>query len=376
MISGVAGRFGRDFDISEFADLSDAAYEAFEPTRWPVAAARQGGRFFADGRFYHADGKARFVDVRWKPPATPSGPRYPFRLNTGRLRDQWHTMTRTALSPRLAAHLPEPFLEIHPDDADDLGLQPADLVQLHNSHGRAILRARITDTVQSGQVFASMHWTGETAPSGRIDALVAAATDPISGQPESKASVVAVQRFSAAWYGFTVSSAPISPDCEYWALARTTAGYRAELAGTTPVEDWEAEARRLFGNPRGQVSSIIDAGRGTARIAFHDAGRLRAALFVSNAPVAVMRDYLVSRPGSDAPDILTGRPPADVPDPGPVLCSCFGVGINTIVEAIETGGLMSVETVGEALQAGTNCGSCRPEIAALLNRPRIREAAE
>ena len=285
-------------------------------------------------------------------------------------------MTRTALSPRLAAHLPEPFLDIHPNDAADLGLGPADLVQVDNPHGRAILRARVTDSVQPSQVFASMHWTGETAPSGRIDALVAAETDPVSGQPESKASVVAVNRFSAAWYGFAVSSGTVHPDCEYWALARTTTGLRAELAGRTPIADWEGEARRLFNKPDAALSSIIDAKRGTARIALYEEDRLIAALFAARKPVAVMRDYLVTQPGTDGTGVLTGRPPADVPDPGPVLCSCFGVGINTIVTAIETDGLMSVEAVGASLQAGTNCGSCRPEIASLLSRNQVREAAE
>ncbi|MEM6386908.1 MAG: molybdopterin-dependent oxidoreductase [Pseudomonadota bacterium] len=375
-LSRVAARFGRDFDISDFAEMSDADYATMAPTRWPVAGARQGGRFFANGDFYHADGKAKLLPVRWRPPAADTGPRYPFRLNTGRLRDQWHTMTRTALSPRLAAHLPEPFLDIHPADAAELEIGAADLVQVENPLGRAILRARITEDVAQKQVFASMHWTGETAPSGRIDALVAAATDPVSGQPESKASVVAVKRLDAAWYGFAVSSQELTPRSEYWAVARTATGYRAELAGMTAPEDWEAEARALFGLPDAALSTITDMQRGTARIAVHDAGRLVAALFVAKEPVAVMRDYLVTRPGSADPNVLIGRPLADVPDPGPVLCSCFGVGVNTIVTAIESDGLMSVEAVGTALQAGTNCGSCRPEIAALLERVRVQEAAE
>ncbi|MEM0948085.1 MAG: molybdopterin-dependent oxidoreductase [Pseudomonadota bacterium] len=375
-LSGVGGRFGRDFDISDFAELSDAGYDALAPTRWPVAGDRQGGRFFADGRFFHPDGKALFVTVRWQPPAAQIGPRYPFRLNTGRLRDQWHTMTRTALSPRLAAHLPEPFLDIHPSDAANLGLDRADLVQVRSPHGRAILRARVTDSVQPGQVFASMHWTAETAPSGRIDALVAAATDPVSGQPESKASVVAVDRFCAAWYGFAVSSHTVHPDCDYWAVARTATGVRAELAGRTPIADWEGEARRLFENSDAALSSIIDAKRGTARIALHDGDRLIGALFAARSPVAVIRDYLVTRPGTEGVDVLTGRTPAHFPDPGPVLCSCFGVGINTIVTTIETDGLMSVDQVGAALKAGTNCGSCKSEIADLLNRCRVREVAE
>jgi assimilatory nitrate reductase catalytic subunit len=103
---------------------------------------------------------------------------------------------------------------------------------------------------------------------------------------------------------------------------------------------------------------------------------LAAALFVSRRPVAVMRDHLATLPRAPAEEALTGRTPADRPDPGPVLCSCFGVGVNTILAAIETRGLMSVEAVGAALQAGTHCGSCRSGIAALLDRAQHPEAAE
>ncbi|MEM6729587.1 MAG: molybdopterin-dependent oxidoreductase, partial [Pseudomonadota bacterium] len=139
-LSGIAGRFGRDFDISGLADLSDDAYDALTPTRWPVTAARQGGRFFAEGGFYHADGKARFIPVTWKPPAARREPRFPFRFNTGRVRDQWHTMTRTGLSPRLSSHLAEPYLDIHPEDAEAKGIAPADLVRVSSKCGEAILR--------------------------------------------------------------------------------------------------------------------------------------------------------------------------------------------------------------------------------------------
>lgn len=375
-LSGVAGQFGRDFDISGLASLEDTGYTALQPTRWPMTATRQGGRFFGDGRFFHDDGKARFVAVQAKPPAARTGPRFPFRLNTGRVRDQWHTMTRTGLSAKLSAHLAEPFLEIHPDDARRLGIAPADLVRVTSPKGVAILRARITDTVRCGDVFAPMHWTAENAPSARIDALVPAETDPSSGQPESKAAVVAVNRFDAVWYGFAVSDAQLRPDCAYWALAATRNGYRAELAGTQAIDNWEAEARRLFGQQAAEVTILEDRARGTARVALHENGRLCAALFVAPRPVAVMRDYLATTLGSDAAQILTGRTPADVPDPGPTLCACFGVGINTIVSAIESRGLMDVDAVGAALSAGTNCGACKPEIAALFERVVVREAAE
>jgi len=375
-LSEISGRFGRDFDISGLAALPDTGYAALGPIRWPVTPQRQGGRFFADGAFYHPDGKGRMIPVAAKAPASHPSKDTPFVLNTGRLRDQWHTMTRTALSPRLMGHFPEPFLDIHPVDAQKHTIASADLVDVRNSRGRAILRARITEDVQPGQLFAPMHWTGETAPAARIDDLVAPKTDPISGQPESKASVVSVQRFAASWYGFAVSHRPMTLTADYWATARTNTGYRAEMAGLAPIADWEAEARRLFGVKNATASSLIDVKRGTARVVLWQGDVLAGALFVSRTPVAVMRDYLVTLPGGSAENPLTGRVPASQPNPGPVLCSCFGTGLNTIIDAIETQGLVTVDQIGEALGAGTNCGSCRPELAQLLSRVIVTEAAE
>lgn len=375
-LSRIAGHFGRDFDISGLREINDRDYEIFEPSRWPMSDSKQGGRFFADGTFFHEDARGKMLPLRHREPASRTAPRYPFRLNTGRIRDQWHTMTRTALSPRLSAHLAEPFLDIHPSDAAEKGLKPADLVRLTSPHGSAILRARITTDVHPGDVFAPMHWTGETAPSARIDTLVAPEVDPVSGQPESKASVTAVAKFDAAWYGFAISANAINPTCDYWARARTNAGFRAELAGLDPVTDWEAEARKLFDLGTAEVQSVIDQKRGIARLAFYAEDRLLAALFIAPRPVAVMRDYLATLPGSGALDALSGMTPADRPDPGPILCSCFSVGVNTILSAIETEGLITVEAIGAALSAGTNCGSCRPELAELLARVETREAAE
>ncbi|MEO0371908.1 MAG: molybdopterin-dependent oxidoreductase, partial [Pseudomonadota bacterium] len=375
-LSGIAGAFGKDFDISALANISDHGFDVLEPTRWPIAHDRKGGRFFADGRFYHADGKAKLLPVQHRPPAAKTGRRYPFRLNTGRVRDQWHTMTRTALSARLSSHLAEPYLDIHPQDASELQVVPADLVEVKSPHGTCILRANITADVTRGQVFAPMHWTGETAPSARIDALVTGAVDPVSGQPESKASVVSVHRLQAAWYGFAVTTHRPAPDSAYWALARTDAGYRVELAGRAAPQDWEETARAFFDLPKAQLTSFADPARRLHRLAFHEEGRLLAALFIAPEPVAVMRDYLATRPGQPVDQILVGRAPADVPDPGPVLCSCFGVGINTIARAVEQDGLMSVDDIGSALRAGTNCGSCRPEIANLLKSFTLPQAAQ
>lgn len=375
-LSGIAGGFGRDFDISGLKDLTDGRYEALAPTRWPVSDGKHGGRFFADGQFFTPDGKGRMVPVSWRPPVAKTEPRYPFRLNTGRIRDQWHTMTRTARSPRLNAHLGEPFIELHPEDAAAKGIGGQSLVEVVSPQGRAILRAKITDRIAKGEVFAPMHWTGENAPAARIDALVASVVDPVSGQPESKAAVARISRFKAAWYGFAVSQKPIHSTAAYWAMAKTYAGYRMEFAGLETPEDWLAEARVLFDLPEGEAQTLFDPAKGAARIAFHEAGALKAALFISRRSVTVMRDYLTHQPGQMAPLVLSGQAPADQPDSGPTLCSCFNVGVNTILSAIETRGLMTVDAIGVALQAGTNCGSCRSEIAALISRVAAKQAAE
>jgi assimilatory nitrate reductase catalytic subunit len=373
-LSGVAGRLGRDFDIS---GLAAADYDTLPPVRWPVSATRQGGRFFGDGRFFTPDGRARMVPVTPRAPAAPTTPDRPFRLLTGRIRDQWHTMTRTARAPRLTRHIAEPFIEVHPDDAATLGLAPATLARVTSDLGTAILRVAVTDRVAPGTVFAPMHWTGETAPSGRIDALVAGATDPVSGQPDLKGATVAIAPFDAAWYGFAVSSAPMRPCADYWALARHDGGFRAELAGSAPVGDWVAVARTLFGLPDAQALTVEDPARGSARVALLADGQVRAALFVARTPVALARGWLAERLGAGDATLLAGWPGADVPDPGPTVCACLNVGLNTILGAIADRGLVSVAEIGHALGAGTSCGSCKPELAALLARlPARLEAAE
>ncbi|MBM9595820.1 molybdopterin-dependent oxidoreductase [Roseitranquillus sediminis] len=375
-LSGVAGSFGLDYDISALAGLSDAGYDALEPVRWPVTATRSGGRFFGDGRFFTPSGRGTMVPVAHRAPAAAPSPAYPFRFNTGRIRDQWHTMTRTGKSPRLSQHLAEPFLEVHPDDARRIGVRPAHLVRVKSPQGSAILRALVTPRVRRGEVFAPIHWTSETASQARVDALVAPVVDPVSGQPELKAAVVSVAPFPAAWYGFAVSATELSPATAYWARARTATGWRAELAAKTVPDCWESFARDLFATSRGDVTSVLDRGRGLARVALTEGGRLVAALFAAPEPVAVSREHLAALLGGDGRAALAGRPGDDVPDPGATLCACINVGANAILAAIETQGLMSVEAVGAALQAGTNCGSCRPEIAALIASARRKEAAE
>ncbi len=369
-LSALATAEGRDFDI---AALADADYDAMPPAQWPVGGP---ARFFADGGFFTSDGKGRMIAVAQATPE-PRAPRFPLTLNTGRVRDQWHTMTRTGRSARLGQHISEPFAEIHPEDAAARGIGPADLVEVTSPHGRIVVRALLTDRVRPGDVFVPMHWSGEFAAEARVDTLVPAVTDPYSGQPASKMGRVEVRRHAAAWFGFAVSCAKPAPATGYWAVAPTGFGWRTELADAARPDDWTAFARMLFAAPGAEAVAVEDASRGTYRVALIEDGRVVAALFVAPDPVEIARAHVVSAFETDAPPLLlAGRPGAAQEDRGAIVCACFDVGVNTIVGAIARGEVSSVETIGAVLKAGSNCGSCRPELKTLLSTHQPRIAAE
>ncbi|MEE3099502.1 MAG: (2Fe-2S)-binding protein, partial [Pseudomonadota bacterium] len=198
--------------------------------------------------------------------------------------------------------------------------------------------------------------------------------DPVSGQPELKGSAARIERADFAWQGFAISAAaPHVAEADYWALARAKGGWRAELAGRAAPADWAGFARTLFGLGAGdgEMIALEDAARGMARIAVIRDGRVLGALFAGPGPVEVARAHVAAALGEDAaPDLLAGRPGADRPDPGATVCSCYDVGVNTILAAIAEQGLADVAAIGAALRAGTNCGSCRPELQALLDKAR------
>lgn len=356
----------RDFDLTGLAGLAPEAYDRLEPVRWPVrASGLQGERFFADGGFFTPDGRARMVAVDTPPIAAA-----PFALNTGRVRDHWHTMTRTGRSARLSAHIAEPFCEIAPDDAARLGVRPADLVRVETAHGSAVLRALVTDRQAAGRLFAPMHWTAEFAPAGRVGALAQSACDPWSGQPALKSTPADLARYPARWHGFAVTRRRPDPSlADYAALARTAGGWRVELAGTGEA-DPEALAQGLFGT--GEAVSRADRGAGTHALALFRDGRLEGALWVAPDPVRVSRAFACAMldeervAGAARLALLAGRPGADRPDPGATVCACFAVGRNDVERAIRSGA-GDAAAIGRATKAGTNCGSCRAELKEIVD---------
>ncbi|MYZ50137.1 nitrate reductase [Propylenella binzhouense] len=367
----------RIFDLGGLAGLDRTAYDALAPVQWPVRPGEPaGGRLFGAGGFQTPDGRARFVATPPRPAPARREPRFPLVLNTGRVRDHWHTMTRTGRSPRLSAHIAEPFVEIHPDDAAEAGIAAARLVTVESARARIVARAFLTPAQQPGSVFVPMHWTDQNASAGRVDALVRGDTDPVSGQPALKASRVRIAPFPAAWYGFAVlRDRPERIPADYWAAARTKGGWRIELAGLAPPADWADWARLLLPGAPAEESLLAfhDSGSGRRRFAAFEGERLLASVHVAPEPVAVSRSFAAAaldrpcRDGADRLAILAGRAGGGRDDPGALVCACFGVGANDIARCLRSGAARDVETVGARLRAGTNCGSCRSEIQRIVD---------
>ncbi len=204
-LSGFENEGTRDFDLGGLADITDEVFGALRPFVWPMGQARsaKAKRYFANGGFFTPDRKARFIAPEVPELRSGATKEFPFILNTGRVRDQWHTMTRTGLSPRLALHAPEPFVDVHPEDARALGLK--DFARVTTQHGTGVYRVVLSASQQRGSLFAPIHWSGETASAASTCELVAAATDPYSGQPEAKATPVAIAPVDFPYRAFVLA---------------------------------------------------------------------------------------------------------------------------------------------------------------------------
>ena len=378
----------RDFDLGALTDISDAAYDITLPVQWPIPkrsgpkGAPQGkARLFGDGRFYTFDRRARFVAVQPPGLAQAVSEDFPFVLNTGRVRDHWHTMTRTGKSQRLSAHRAVPFVEVHPNDAARLGLTEGGIARLRTEHGAAELEVMITDTVVPGCLFMPMHWGSAYASKARVGALVRGVPDPVSGQPELKATPAALEPVAYRARGFLLSRRQVAlPEGWWWARASITGGWGVQFA-TAASSSAVALMVRGFIQSEAlagfELAEYADHARDRYRCAVYDGARLVACL--AYAPAEARPDWEAAKAlfAIDEPEaaerraLLSGR--AATASAGPVVCACHGVGADVIAATIGAGA-GSVEAVGAACKAGTNCGSCIPEIRKMLTAETARAA--
>jgi assimilatory nitrate reductase catalytic subunit len=326
-LSGFENDGARVFDISALAELDDAEYDALHPVRWPLPAGAhgEGGRLFATGGFPTPDGRARMVPVR-----TPTPREAALTLNTGRVRDQWHTMTRTGRVPMLVQHTPEPRIALHPADAARIGLSDGALARIETAEGAMVLRAELTHAQRRGETFAPMHWTDAFASSGPVGRVVGAAPDPISGQPALKSTPVRIAPATERLHGVLLrqSGGALHEFCR-WVRVPVENGqlYRLSFAGDLPDS---AMVRALM--PEGEERlEVLDAGRGTLRAAAITGGRLVAALFVAPEAARLPRAKAVAALlGATVAEaaratLLAGRAGEGAAEEGPRICACFSI---------------------------------------------------
>ena len=371
----------RDFDIGGLRHLNKHTYDALLPIQWPVTADSPNGteRMFTDGRFYTANKKAQFISITPALPKTSTTSEFPFVLNTGRVRDQWHTMTRTGKAASLSNHTDQPYVEINPEDAQALAVTEKGLLKVSSPLGSVLLRAKITPAQVKGQLFVPIHWTRQFASDSIVSKLVPQVVDPLSGQPESKHAIANVSPVLNLVYGFVISRHAIElTSFDYHCEVTMAQGKRYEVALTEMIE-LPVLVRQLVNDSQiakqGTWLDYLNPINGSQRFAYLVNGKMEAVFFFAKSPILPNSDWLSSlleAPLNAADDAsreltsaerlaLTVGTPADVEDKGNIVCACFQVGEKQISTAIENG-CHSLEALSAQLKCGTNCGSCIPEL--------------
>lgn len=374
-LSGFENNEDRDFDISGLAALDDQAYDDLQPIQWPINKENPNGtkRLFENSKFYTTDKKAQFIPIAPRSPVEVLDAEYPLVLNTGRVRDHWHTMTRTAKSPRLSRHIKEPFVQCHPDTAKQFHIKENDLVEIKSQWGKVLVRVEITDRQRKGEVFIPLHWNDQFSAKARVDAVVNPHVDPVSGQPEFKHTPVSITPVKYQWHGFMLSRQEFDlGQLEYWSKLREQNNWRYEFSDHG-IKDLSWFKRLTMNGHDFEWVEYNDELDGSARYLWFDDSGLQGCIFTAlDYEKLPGREWLSEQFTSlevvieKRTKLLVATSGPDRPDPGAIVCSCFNVGKNTILDYIQKCSPDNIDTIGKQLKAGTNCGSCKPELKCLL----------
>ena len=389
---------GRDLDIT---GLSYRILEEKGAQQWPFPTGVNEGkkRLYEDGIFPTANGRAKFVNTVYLPVADKIDARHPFSLNTGRLRDQWHGMSRTGTVAQLFSHASEPTINMSSQDMERRFLKTGDLVYVTNKRGSQIFPVSESDEMRAGQVFIAMHW-GEEYVSGRghgvnfnvgVNALTSPSIDPSSKQPELKHAAVKILKAELPWrflaFGWVDSEQALilqqalKPYMREFAYAscvpfgRDKIGVLFRAADEYPAApELIKKIETLFGIVGADVLRYDDTKRGNARHILIRNGALAAvvlagdtsaeswlkAYLLDQEPVAKLGRLLLM-PSTSAPQGFTPR--------GKVVCSCLNVAdteINTALASIVGPPVDVLARLQTRLKCGTNCGSCVPELKKMI----------
>jgi len=402
---------GQDLDIT---GLSYGLLETQGPQQWPMPeGATQGqARLYADGRFPTPDGRARFAAVPFMPPKEAPDAEYPFSLNTGRLRDQWHGMSRTGTLGRLFGHVSEPSLDLHPNDMQRLGLSDGELVCVRSRRGEVVIPASSTTNQQPGQVYIAMHWgseflggRGKGQDGGRmqgVNALTQSANCPTSRQPELKHAAVAIKAVNLPWKLVAMAWLPAEKALiarEALAqVARDFAFFSCVPFGNEGRDDEVSQVGVMLRMasekaPDAQVIAQLEVWLGVQAsdtLRYEDVNRQqhRAMCLIGEGESLRLQSFLMAgdvaaeawvRPllqESQSVAALGARllrpgkqPPGNISSRGKQVCTCFNVTEPQILAVLPqcsgTPEQRLAQLQGE-LKCGTNCGSCVPALRKLI----------
>ena len=382
----------RYFNLQGLTELSLSEYNNLEPVQWPIIQKNQSNtkyaQLFANGQFSHADAKAKFIATAAIDPMHSTNSEYPLILNTGRIRDQWHTMTRTGLSANLSTHKAEPYCEIHPHDALKYGLKEGELVEVKSAWGQCVLRVMLSDNIRRGQVFAPIHWNDQFASDARIGKVVNPVVDAISGEPEFKHTPVMIQPFYTQWQGvFYVRKgfehlvkSPIE-NAVWWTKIQTAKAVRYELADRRRFTQTTEHLKQLlpFEDESFEWLNLEDQTAQISHSVVLQDGQLIASLYIAPKALLPDRDWVASLfkrkrlSAMHRKALLAGQAMSMGSSDGSLVCSCFKVGKNRIIETIKQQNITNEKQVTACLKAGGNCGSCLPEIRGLIKACQLED---
>lgn len=379
-LSGFENNGERVFDISAFAHISEREYNQLKPIQWPVNSQYPEGkkRVYSDGKFSTPSGKAIFFPIIPRQPSQQISVAYPFRLNSGRLRDQWHTMSRTGKASELTAHTDKCYIYINPGDAAQLNIVDDEIINVTAKTGEATVHAKIDKNQRSNECFMPIHWNKQFASSANVSQLYASITDPISGQAEIKHGAVALRKTAFTQFGqLHISNDFVSQTHlknEFWSKARTRYGMAFHFANTQLEADmllWCQNVSQITGEWM-QFNH-----NNTCYVICLQAGKLVFLCYSATRNIVIENAWLEhvfnedSLPEDYISYLLSGTASA-LFEKGKQICSCFNIGEKEIITAIASG-CDSVEKLGEKLKCGTNCGSCKSELSALTSAHKVEQ---
>lgn len=373
----------RYFNLQGLTDLTVEEYQQLQPIQWPVYVKGQGtARIYGDGLFSFTDTKAKFIATTSISPKHQVNAEYPLILNTGRVRDQWHTMSRTGLSANLALHRSEPYCEVHPSDALKYGIKENDLVEVRSAWGRCIVRSLFSTHVRRGQIFVPIHWNDQVASDARVGVVVNPVVDAVSGEPEFKHTPVMIQPFYGRWQGVLYIRHAIhqaqSLDLTafiWWVKIQTPQALRIEIVDRLHSDDVLDKLKKILSfDHTAEWLVYEDRHLETLHVVVLQQDQLMAAFYLAPTDFLPDREWvstLFTRHKISALHrraLLAGMPIGQSSSEGALVCSCFKVGKNRIIDAIKTKNITDEKQVTVCLKAGGNCGSCLPEIRGLIKQ--------